>query len=328
MTATATANTHQKAMEAASTPPFADELETVWQARWGAWDEVGRLRRVLVRQPGPELEVITADAWDESAQALIDPEGRWYWTDRDAPDLQRVADEHAGLVSTLRAEGVTVDIAPSMGPGFTKAIYTRDPLVTTPHGAIIGRMGVRMRRGEEPNVTRFVAALGMPIVGTITGTGTLEGGSYTKLRPDLHVLGTSIRCNQEGARQLRTLLSLMDVDLLVVPMPGWSIHIDLHLALVDQERVLVDVERLPYDFLMLLREKGFELIEADPTEAWGLNLLCLAPGRVLMAQGSPRSAQKLSDAGVEVVEIPYSEIQKNGGGVHCSTMELIRDRSS
>jgi N-dimethylarginine dimethylaminohydrolase len=281
-------------------------------------------------EPGAGQRVLLArvvlDAGE--AGALVDPDGHWYWTDRAAPDLQRVADEHAGLVAALRAEGVTVDVAPSMGAAFTKAIYTRDPLVTTPHGAIIGRMGVRMRRGEEPDITRLVADLGMPIVGTITGTGTLEGGSYSKLRPDLHVLGTSIRCNQEGARQLRTLLGLMDIELLVVPVPGWSIHIDLHLALVDHDRALVDAERLPYDFLVGLREMGFELIEADPTEAWGLNLLCLSPGRVLMAEGSPRSAQKLAKAGVEVVEIPYSEIQKNGGGVHCSTMELVRDRPS
>jgi N-dimethylarginine dimethylaminohydrolase len=26
-----------------------------------------------------------------------------------------------------------------------------------------------------------------------------------------------------------------------------------------------------------------------------------------------------------VVRIPYDEIQKNGGGIHCSTMELIRE---
>jgi N-dimethylarginine dimethylaminohydrolase len=26
-----------------------------------------------------------------------------------------------------------------------------------------------------------------------------------------------------------------------------------------------------------------------------------------------------------VVTVPYAEIQKGGGGVHCSTMELVRD---
>jgi arginine deiminase len=26
-----------------------------------------------------------------------------------------------------------------------------------------------------------------------------------------------------------------------------------------------------------------------------------------------------------VITLPYGEIQKGGGGVHCSTMELVRD---
>jgi N-dimethylarginine dimethylaminohydrolase len=315
-------------METAAEPAFVDELATVWGEKWGAWDEVGQLRRVLVRQPGDELSVIDASAWDEEAQALVDPNGRWYWTDRRPPDQARVEEQHAGLVEALRREDVRVDVAPALGKPFTKSIYTRDPIITTPHGAIIGRMGVRMRRGEEPDLTRFVAALGMPIVGTITGTGTLEGGSYCKLRPDLHLLGTSIRCNHEGARQLRALLALMDVELLVVPVPGWSIHIDLHLALVAPDRALVDAEHLPYDFLSTLREQGFELIEADRSEAWGMNLLCVSPGRVLMAEGSPRTAERLDKAGVEVITTPYDELHKNGGGIHCSTMELVRDRAT
>jgi len=33
-------------------------------------------------------------------------------------------------------------------------------------------------------------------------------------------------------------------------------------------------------------------------------------------------------AGVEVITIPYDEIQKNGGGIHCSTIELVRERAT
>jgi N-dimethylarginine dimethylaminohydrolase len=206
-----------------------------------------------------------------------------------------------------------------------KAIYTRDPSITVPGGAIVGRMAVRMRRGEEPYTTRTLAGLGMPILGTITGTGTLEGGSFCKLRPNLAALGTSIRVNHEAARQLQALLALQGVELIVVPIAGYSIHIDLHFAMVDVDRALVDPTGLPYDFLLQLKELGIETIEAAPEEEWGLNLLCLKPGRVLMAEGSPRSADILSRAGVDVLTIPYDEIHKNGGGVHCSTIELVRD---
>ncbi|MGH3059954.1 MAG: arginine deiminase family protein, partial [Gaiellaceae bacterium] len=39
----------------------------------------------------------------------------------------------------------------------------------------------------------------------------------------------------------------------------------------------------------------------------------------------PYTAERLERRGIDVIPIPYSEIQKNGGGIHCSTMELIRD---
>jgi N-dimethylarginine dimethylaminohydrolase len=317
---------HQTRMESAAEPPFHDELTAVWGAEWGAADEVGRLRRVLMRRPGDELAAVRADAWDEEAGALVDPDGRWYWTDREPPDLAKVRAQHAGLVSALEGEGVEVVLAEPLGEGFVKAIYARDPLVTVPGGAIIGRMAVRARRGEEAAVTREVAAAGLPILSTITGTGTLEGGSFVKLRPGLAAFGTSIRCNAEGARQLGEVLARIGWELIVVPLPGYTIHIDLHLAMVDHDRALVNAPGLPFAFLERLKAEGIETIYPDPTEAWALNALCLSPGRVLMAEGSPRTAEILDRAGVEVVTVPYDEIHKNGGGVHCSTMELLRER--
>ena len=47
----------------------------------------------------------------------------------------------------------------------------------------------------------------------------------------------------------------------------------------------------------------------------------------VMAAEAPRSADRLRARGVDVIQIPYGEIHKNGGGVHCSTMELVRDRA-
>ena len=139
------------------------------------------LRDVLLRRPGDELAQVRADAWDESAQALVDPAGGWYWTDSTPPDLELVHAHHRGLVETLQAEGVDVHFADPLAPRFTKAIYTRDPLISVPGGVVIGRMAPLMRRGEEASVTRAVAALGIPILQTIIGAGMLEGGTFVKL---------------------------------------------------------------------------------------------------------------------------------------------------
>jgi N-dimethylarginine dimethylaminohydrolase len=319
---------HQTRMRSAAEPPFHDELAEVWGERWGAWDEVGPLRRVLVRRPGDEWAAITEDAWDEESGALVDPEGQWYWTDRRAPDLDLVREQHAGLVSALRAEGIEVVVAEPLEPRFSKAIYIRDPLVTVPGGAIIGRMAVEMRRGEESDVTRVVAAEGLPILHTVTGTGTLEGGSFVKLRDGLAAFGTSIRCNQEGALQLQSVFARLGWELLIVPLSGYTIHLDLHLAMVDVDTALVVVPGLPFWFLEELQNRGIEMLHPAPGEAWALNALCLRPGSVLMAEGSPRTVERLRTAGVEVTTVPYDEIHKAGGGVHCSTMELLREPAS
>jgi N-dimethylarginine dimethylaminohydrolase len=319
------ADLHQTRMATAAEPPFHAELERVWGRPWGAYDEVGPLKVVLVRPPGPALDLIREEAWDPELGALVDPDGGWYWTRRTPPDIERAAAQHASLVSTLEREGVEIVQAPPLGAGYTKAMYVRDPMITVPGGAIIGRVGVRMRRGEEADLTRVVAHAGLPILATLTGTATLEGGSFVKLRDGLAAFGTSIRCNDAGATQLREILARIGWELIVVTLPGYTIHLDLHLGMLDLDLALVDAAGLPYTFLAALQAMDIELVHAHPDEAWGLNLLALAPRRVLMAEGSPRTAERLSAAGVEVVTIAYDELHPNGGGVHCSTMELLRE---
>jgi len=153
----------------------------------------------------------------------------------------------------------------------------------------------------------------------------VEGGSFVKLRPDIAAYGTSIRCNDEGARQLRSVLDDLGIELIVVPMAGWSIHLDAHLGMVSPEAALVDVNGLPYWFLDRLRGLGIELIPCPEGEDWAINSLALAPGRVVMCDRYPRAREALERRGVEGLTVPYDEVQKGGGGVHCSTMELVRD---
>ena len=190
---------------------------------------------------------------------------------------------------------------------------------------MIGRMAPLMRRGEEASITRAVAALGIPILQTTIGTGMFEGGTFAKLTPKVAAFGTSIRCNAEAADQLRELLARMGIELIVVPMGGFSIHIDAHLGMVDVDKALVDAPGLPHWFLDRLIELGIEPIWCHPGEEWGINSLTVRPGRVIMPDDSPRTAELLERRGIEVIRIPYHELHKNGGGIHCSTMELRRD---
>ena len=44
-----------------------------------------------------------------------------------------------------------------------------------------------------------------------------------------------------------------------------------------------------------------------------------------MPAGAPRTRQLVVNVGVEVIEVPYDEVIKYGGGIRCTTMQLLRD---
>ena len=182
-----------------------------------------------------------AECWDEGSRSLVDPERNWFWESRALPDVARMQAEHDGLVATLRAEGVDVVDGGAMPPQLMNAVYVRDPMCVVRGGAVIGRMGPLMRRGEERYATQSVAALGMPMLRTIQGTGMLEGGTVVRITPRVYAFGASIRCNPEGARQLAEVLAPLGVELIVVPLAGWSIHLDGHLSMVARDKALCDV---------------------------------------------------------------------------------------
>lgn len=304
------------------------ELEGTWGRRWGAADEVSRLRSVLMRRPSAGLSAVRADAYDADMGAFVDPDRRWYWTGQELPDLDLVNEQYDNFVAALRAEGVEVIFAPDLDPGYTKAVYTRDPLVTVPGGAIIGRLAPRMRRGEEQSVAATVAAAGMPILGMVTGSGLAEGGSFVKVRRDLAFYGSSVRCNPEGGRQLARILEPYRIRVQQVSLPGYLIHLDMCSVMLDDDLALVNPRLAPYDYMSALWDLGIETVDVHPDEEWSTNLLVVDRRRVILPAHLERTAELLSSRyGVEVIPIEFREMLKNGGGLHCSTMELQRDWS-
>lgn len=303
------------------------ELEGTWGRRWGAADEVSRLRSVLMRRPSAGLAAVRADAYDADMGAFVDPDRRWYWTGEELPDLDLVNAQYDGFVAALEREGVEIIFAPDLPPDFTKAVYTRDPLVTVPGGAIIGRLAPRMRRGEEQSIAATVAAAGMPILGMVTGSGLAEGGSFVKVRRDLAFYGSSVRCNPEGGRQLARILEPYGIRVQQVSLPGYLIHLDMCSVMIDDDLALINPRLAPYDFMTALWDLGIETVNVHPDEEWSTNLLVLNRRRVLLPAHLERTGEMLAERGVEVVPIEFREMLKNGGGLHCSTMELQRDWS-
>lgn len=309
-------------------PAFEDEEQQTqwWGRKWGCTNDVGRLRTVLMHRPGTEVNVVdTSRRLDNNA--FGDEQVGWYWRGTEGPDLPAMQKQHDAYAAALRTEGVEVVYIDEAAPGRMKTCYTRDAVVGIGGGAMVMRLGPRIRRGEELPATRTLAKIGCPILRTISGMGVAEGGSFAWLNSRTAVLSLSSRVNEEGARQVEEVLRSQGVELLKVYLTGYRLHIDGVFVMVAPDLALANITLLPFWFLERLKELKIRLIEIHHEDDAGIiNSLAVAPGRVMMPEGvSDYTADRLHLHGVEVITVPYDKVVSGGGGLHCSTSPLVRD---
>lgn len=303
------------------------EMAATWGRAWGVSNDVGRIRSVLMHRPGVEMGIVDPTKRIERIGSYGDLDAHWYFQSEDPPDIPGMQAQHDALVAALERRGVEVIHQEGIGDRHLKAVYTRDPLQMVKGGAIVNRMGTRIRRGEELATTRTLARHGIPILRTISGTGVMEGGTFAWIDDRTAVIGCGVRVNREGARQVGEVLASQGVELIVIDLVGYDIHIDVAFLMIDVNLALVNPMNLPYAFLQQLKDLGVHTIEITPEDdGWICNSLAVAPGELLMPEGaSDRTLAELERHGVSWEVIPYDKVHLNGGGIHCSTTPLERD---
>jgi N-dimethylarginine dimethylaminohydrolase len=299
----------------------------VWGREWGCDNDVGQIRLCLMHRPGDEMNIIDPAMRIDEIGSFGDREKGWYFQSDVIPDWDEFRAQHDALVETLRSEGVEVVFLDSVEADGIKSVYTRDSSFAIRGGAIVTRLARSIRRGEEAHVTRTLANLGMPILRTLHGTAMAEGGSFAWLNAKTAVIARSICVNDEACDQIEQVLNAQGVELIRIDMPGYDIHIDGLLTMIDVDVAIIDPDHLPYYFLQKLEALGIRSVEiCAEDDPWIINCLAVAPGRVIMPRGiSLRTAETLARLNIEVIEIDYDKVQLNGGGIHCSTCPLIRD---
>lgn len=291
-----------------------DERAQVWAA-FGASSEYGPLQAVLMHRPGPEVDAVT-----DAAEAL--------WVAPLNPDVAR--EQHDALAAAYRAHGVAVHYVADEGHAHPNLLFVRDGYAMTPEGAILARPASRVRAGEERIIARTLAQLGIPIVLSVHGRGTFEGGDLILVSEDLALIGVGLRTNAAGASQVEGLLRGIGIaEVVQVPLREDIIHLDCAYAIAAADVALCHARhRLP-EADAALRRHGFRLIELPdlPETALGLalNVVALRSGLVLMPAGCPEARRLIAAAGVDCLEVAVGELMKGGGAVHCVTGVLHRD---
>ena len=196
-------------------------------------------------------------------------------------------------------------------------------------GSIALRPGKPNRLPESAVIEAWTSAAGIPTFGRVTDPGTIEGGDTFWLRPDLLVIGRTLRTNSEGVRQLG---AIVGGDVRVFDVPYWRgpaelIHLLSVISPVADDLAVVFPPLLPVGLWELLGDLGIRMIEVPEQEfaTLGCNVLAVRPGIVILAEGNPVTAGALAAAGCEVHTYPATEIGINGsGGPTCMTRPILR----
>lgn len=278
-----------------------------------------RLARVLMRRPAKSL--LGADA------------AEWHY----GPTFngEKAIEQYARFAALIEKSGAEILWMEDAGDGLADSMFTHDPSLMTDEGAIILRMGKRLRVPEGKLHEDAYKDAGIPILGRIKAPGTVEGGDCVWVDAKTLAIGRGIRSNQAGIEQMREILKPLGVTVLGFDLPLWQgeeacLHLMSVISPLADDLALVHAPLLPAAFYQLLRERGIKLIVAPAEEfaasnGLNLNVLPTSPKHVIMVDGFPltKAAMEAEGCVVETFEADALCIACEGGPT-CLTRPVLR----
>ena len=222
---------------------------------FGCSSEVDTIKRLLLKHPSE------AFISDEN----IDDQ----WMDLNylaPPDYNRAVSEFEGFVELLERHVPEIHYLPRHDHTGLDSVYVHDPVIMTSEGIVLCNMGKEQRRGEPVAMEEFLAGLDIPVLGSISGDGCLEGGDVVLFDKNTLAVAEGYRTNQEGVQQLQNLTKEFIIDFQVVPLPHWQgpddvLHLMSIISPVDHDLCVVYSRLMPVPFREWLVSRGIKLIE-------------------------------------------------------------------
>ncbi|MGK0477985.1 MAG: N-dimethylarginine dimethylaminohydrolase [Ilumatobacter sp.] len=259
---------------------------------------------------------------------------RWHYTKPLNPDA--LVEQYEVFARLVANSGAQIEWLPEIDDDLADSIFTYDPSFVVPGGAIILRAGKPLRAGEADLHEQFYTSIDVPVLGRIEAPGTFEGGDSFWLDNTTLAVGRGFRTNQSGIDQMAALLRPAGVTLEVYDLPyhlgpDACLHLMSVVSSLDSDLALVHTPLLPTALYQRMIEMGYTLLEAPAAEfdaslGLNLNVLAVAPRRVIAVDGFPATLQLMRDAGCEVQTFTADELCiPCEGGPTCLTRPILRD---
>ena len=224
-------------------------------------------------------------------------------------DVAAAGRQHRIYEEALAALGCRVEQLPADAE-LADSVFVEDAAVVLDEVAVITRPGAPSRRPETVAIARALVPY-RPLV-HVESPGTIDGGDVLRIGRTLYV-GLSRRSNQAAIDQLGAALAPYGYEVRGVAVNG-CLHLKSAVTAIADHTVLVDPEWVdPAIF------SGMRAIAIDPAERGAANALRIGE-RVIHPASFPATRRRLQAAGVDVLAVDVSELQKAEGAVTCCSL--------
>ena len=224
-------------------------------------------------------------------------------------DLNIARAQHQEYVYTLAKIGCQVIELPEQ-PDLPDSVFVEDTAFILPEVAVITRPGADSRKPETETIIQALSSH-RPLV-HVTAPATIDGGDVLVLGKNIYI-GLSTRSTPEAISQLLGLLDNYGYKAIGVELKN-CLHLKTAITRVDENTLLINKNWVDAAYFM-----NYELLEVDPSEPFAANCLPVID-TVIYPATFPRTQEKLTQKGFNVVNVNLDELAKAEGAVTCCSL--------
>ncbi len=230
------------------------------------------------------------------------------------PNYDLALKQHYKYIETLKKCGVEVTVLEA-NEEFPDSCFVEDVALCTRKCAIVTRPGALSRRNEilqkdmQEALEKFFENIEY-----IKEPGTVEAGDIMMIGDHFYI-GLSARTNEEGAKQMISILQKYGLNGSIVPLKE-VLHLKTGLSYIENNNLLVAGE-----FITSPIFKDFNRIIIDENESYSANCIWVN-NVVIVPEGYPKTKSAIESAGYKVIEVDTSEYRKIDGGLSCLSLRF------
>jgi len=223
--------------------------------------------------------------------------------------LAKAMEQHRAYEQVLEKFGATVISLPAE-PALADSMFVEDPAMVLDEVALIFPLGTESRRAEPASLANALSKYRE--LKYVQLPGTAEGGDILRVGHHLFA-GLSKRTNEEGIRQLQSIVEEYGYTVTAVPVSG-CLHLKSAVTFLGRNTLLAN--RKWFD---PSRISGFDWIDVAPEEPHAANALAFGD-TVILPASFPSTRARIEARGFTVLPLDISELQKAESGLTCSSL--------